>query len=54
MEENPLKLHGKGQILGMLRLALIPAIAGTRAALSMTSLNFRKLRHYRWTNVAFA
>jgi hypothetical protein len=25
MEENSLKLHGKGKILGMLRLALIPA-----------------------------
>jgi hypothetical protein len=47
MEENSLKLHGKGQILGMLRLALIPAIAGTRAALSMTSLKHSgKLRHY--------
>jgi hypothetical protein len=28
MEENSLKLHGKGQILGMLRLALIPASPG--------------------------
>jgi len=25
MEENSLKLHGKGQIFGMLRLALIQA-----------------------------
>jgi hypothetical protein len=28
MEENSLKLHGKGQIFGMLRLALIPASPG--------------------------
>jgi len=38
MEVNSLKLHGKGQFFGMLRLALIPAIAGTRAPLSMTRL----------------
>jgi hypothetical protein len=46
LEENSLKLHGTGQIFGMLRLALIPQ-SGTRAALSMTSLkHFGKLRHY--------
>jgi hypothetical protein len=28
MEENSLKLHGKGQTFGMLRLALIPASPG--------------------------
>jgi hypothetical protein len=28
MEENSLKLHSKGQIFGMLRLALIPASPG--------------------------
>jgi hypothetical protein len=28
MEENSLKLHGKGQILWMLRLALIPPSPG--------------------------
>jgi hypothetical protein len=28
MEENSLKLHGKERILGMLRLALIPASPG--------------------------
>jgi hypothetical protein len=28
MEENSLKLHGKGQIFRMLRLALIPALPG--------------------------
>ena len=28
MEENSLKLHAKGQIFGMLRLALIPALPG--------------------------
>ena len=45
MEENSLKLHGKGQIFGMLRLALIPAIAGTRAPLSKTGLkHFGKLK----------
>jgi hypothetical protein len=32
MEENSLKLHGKGQIFGMLRLALIPASPDSRAA----------------------
>src|SRR5215831_18523913 len=37
MEENFLKLHGKGQIPGMLRLWACTA-SGTRAALSMTSL----------------
>ena len=37
MEENSPKLHGKGQIFGMLRLALIPGFTGTRAALSTTS-----------------
>ena len=44
MGENSLKLHGKGQIFGMLRLALIPAAPGL--ALSMTSLkHFGKLKH---------
>jgi hypothetical protein len=28
MEENALKLHGKGQTFGILRLALIPATLG--------------------------
>jgi hypothetical protein len=28
MQENSLKLHGKERILGMLRLALIPALPG--------------------------
>jgi len=32
MEENSLELHGEGQFVGMLRLALIPAFAGTRDA----------------------
>ncbi|HEY4679038.1 MAG TPA: hypothetical protein VIJ01_17865 [Candidatus Angelobacter sp.] len=35
MEENSLKLHGRGHIFGMLRLALIP-LRVTRATLSMT------------------
>ena len=39
MKENALTLHGKGQILEMLRLALIPAIAGTRAALDCMTNN---------------
>jgi len=48
MEVNSLKRHGKGQLFGMLRLALIPAIAGTRAPLSMTSLkHVGKVRRYR-------
>jgi hypothetical protein len=32
MEENSLKLHGKGEIVGMLRLALIPASRNSRGA----------------------
>jgi hypothetical protein len=35
MEENSLKLHGEGHILGMLRLCARPA-SGTRAPLSKT------------------
>jgi hypothetical protein len=55
MEENSLKLHGKGQTFGMLRLALIPASPGTRAPLSMTSPKyFGKLRHYRHRSQLFA
>jgi hypothetical protein len=47
MKENSLKLHGKGQIFGMLRLRARPA-SGTRVPLSMTRLKyFGKLRHYR-------
>jgi hypothetical protein len=43
-EENSLKLHRKEYILGILRLALIPASPGLARTLSMTNLkHFRQI-----------
>jgi hypothetical protein len=48
-EENSLKLHGKEYILGILRLALIPASPRLAPTLSMTNPKpFGKLKHPFW------
>jgi hypothetical protein len=62
MEENSLKLHGKGQIFGMASTCADPGFARTRAPLSMAGLKmpatdtlpfFYELRSFRSKEMIF-